>query len=257
MLPTLRAKLLTVLAPTLCVGLLCGAAYVQRDWPQRADAEPYHRRVHDAVMAIPLQMTPWIGQEQTPQAAAIQVLTPNVIRNIEFIDPRADALRRTQHHLSMSVVQCKQFSNMLGHYPPNCYKNFGDQLTRQIARNWTIAVPAGLQPLEIGGMEYEFERVIDGRTHRRIVYNFMVAPKAGILRDMKALEQAAEDYEQRYFGAAQFQVVFESLAGQELTQDERDEVFSTLMRYAAPAIEVLRDHDHAATDRATRNGASR
>lgn len=252
--PALRAKFFNILAPALCVGMLGGAFYVQRDWPQRGDAEPYHARAREAVQAIPLRMGHWVGQERTPQAAAIQVLKPNAIRNVELIDPRVKSLRRAEQRVSLSVVQCKQFTNMLGHYPPNCYKNFGHTLTRQAVRSWAVPVAPNARPLTIGGMEYQFERVIDGRTYRLIVYNFMVAPKRGILPDMKALEKAAEDYEQRYFGAAQFQVVFDSLAGQELNAAERDEVFSTLMRHAAPAIEVLQDQGDAGPDAGSSRG---
>ena len=42
------------------------------------------------------------------------------------------------------------------------------------------------------GTEYEFERLVDGKTRRRIVCFFMVVPEKGFARDMKALEFAAE-----------------------------------------------------------------
>jgi hypothetical protein len=243
-----RSKLARITAPVLTTGLLLGAAMVERDWPQRADAAPYHQRAAAAVRAIPLQMGPWVGTEKAPQAAAIQVLKPNVIRTIELTDPRASAMRRPDQKVWLSVVQTFRMGDMLGHYPPHCYPALGDTTTRAERRDWTVPVLASgasgavpdVQPLHIPGMEYQFERVVDGKTYRRIVYNFMVAPGRGILPDDRGLQDAAQNYEQRYHGAAQFQVVFNSLAAQELSRAERDEIFSTLMRHCGRAIEVLK-----------------
>lgn len=249
MIRTIRSNLARMVSPLLCVGMLLGAMYAQREWPQRADAGPYHERCALAIMAIPLQMGPWVGKERTPQTAAIEVLKPNVIRNIEFTDPRVQALRQPENRISLSIVQCKRIADMLGHFPPNCYPAFGDTLHSQRARDWQIVpLDPSSSPVRVQGMEYEFERVINGKTYKRIVYNFMVAPGRGVLREMKELEKAAEDYVQRYYGAAQVQLVFDSLAGQELPADERDQVFSTLMRYCASAIEVVKSGDPSVTD---------
>jgi hypothetical protein len=236
-----RSNFARLLAPTLCLGMLMGAMYAEREWPQRADAKPYHDRCALAIGAIPLQMGPWVGKERAPQSAAIEVLKPNAIRNIEFTDPRVAALRLPENRISLSIVQVRRIGDMLGHFPPNCYPAFGDTTRSQLAREWVVeSDDTGDQPMTIQGMEYVFERAVNGKTYKRIVYNFMVAPKRGILRDMKALEKAAEDYERRYYGAAQVQLVFDSLAGQEMSAGERDQVFSTLMRYCAPAIDVLK-----------------
>jgi hypothetical protein len=149
---------------------------------------------------------------------------------------------RPGQQLFLSVVQTKRGADMLGHFPPNCYPAFGDKLAHQQYRRWFVTVPeeSGPKPMLITGVEYHFDGVTNGRTYRRIVYNFMVAPARGILADMKMLEEAAEDYEQRYRGAAQFQVVFGSLAGHELPEADRDEIFTTLMRECGPAIELFK-----------------
>lgn len=240
----IRSNFVRMLAPLLCLGMLTGAMVAQREWPQRGDARPYHERCAAAIRAIPLQMGPWVGKERAPQTAAIELLKPNAIRNIEFTDPRVTALRQPETRIFLSIVQCRRISDMLGHYPPNCYPAFGDTLSGQTARDWQITTD-NQTPLRIQGMEYTFERVINGKTYKRIVYNFMVAPGRGVLREMKELEKAAEDYVQRYYGAAQVQLVFDSLAGQDLSESERDMVFSTLMRDCAAAIEVVKSSDHA------------
>lgn len=214
--------------------------YAEREWPQREDAKPFHLRCARAILEIPLQMGQLVGKERTPQSAAIEVLQPNAIRNIEFTDPQVNSLRQPENRISLSIVQVRRIGDMLGHFPPNCYPAFGDTTNRQTPRDWTISLPDGSEPMAIHGMEYVFERVVNGKTYKRTVYNFMVAPGRGILRDMKELEKAAEDYVRRYYGAAQVQVVFDSLAGQEMSVDSRDAVFSTLMRGCAPAIDVLK-----------------
>lgn len=238
----LNSNFSRMLAPVLCAALLMGAAYAQRGWPVRADAEPYHAKAAAVVASIPLKIGSWIGKDIEPERSVIEVLRPNTIRNIEFLDPRAATLGRPGQRFWLSVVQTKRAADMLGHFPPNCYPAFGDTLAHQQYRSWFVTVPspAGPKTLCIPGIEYHFDGVINGKTYRRIVYNFMVAPGRGILSDMKMLEEAAEDYEQRYRGAAQFQVVFRSLAGQELGEAERDEIFSTLMRACGPAIDVFK-----------------
>ena len=56
---------------------------------------------------------------------------------------------------------------------------------------------------------------------------------------MKGVEQAAEDYQQRYFGAAQFQVVFQSEGAAQRPREERDEIFATLIGPNIHLIETL------------------
>jgi hypothetical protein len=248
MIRMIRSNFARLLAPTLCLGMLMGAMYAEREWPQREDALPYHRECAAAITAIPLHMGPWVGKERAPQSAAIEVLKPNAIRNIEFTDPRVGALRQPENRISLSIVQVRRIGDMLGHFPPNCYPAFGDTMSSQVARDWEILPEPSASPMTIRGMEYVFERAVNGKTYKRIVYNFMVAPKRGLLRDMKDLEKAAEDYVRRYYGAAQVQVVFDSLAGQEMSAGQRDAVFTTLMRDCAAAIEVLKSGPASTTD---------
>ena len=244
-----RYKFIRTLSPALSVGMLLWAAHVTQAWPAPSDARPYQDRSRDAVNAIPLEIGRWVGREGKPDAAAIELLRPNIIRKIEYTDPSVAALRAPERKIWLNVVQCRRAADMLGHYPPRCYPSYGDVLIAARPRAWSIAgAPAselsGLQPaMAISGTEYAFERTVDGKSFRRIVYNFMIAPGRGLAPDMKELEEAAEDYRRRYFGAAQVQVVFASLAGQEPSEAERDEIFSTLMQASRPAIEVLQSGD--------------
>ena len=91
----------------------------------------------------------------------------------------------------------------------------------------------------ITGHEYQFTEVWQGQTNHTVVYNFLIVPGRGIVRDMKGVEEAAEDYQQRYFGAAQFQVVFHGLASADRSRDERDAMFAALIGPNLKVIETL------------------
>lgn len=238
-----RYKFIRTLSPALTAALLIWSAGVVDAWPSPADANPYHERSKEAVRAIPTQIGRWVGHEVPPQTAAVEILRPNIIRTIEYADPSAAAIRRPERRVWLSIVQCRYAGDMLGHYPPKCYPSYGDTMLTARRRDWSVPTvgAAGLEgkPWAIAGTEYRFERLVDGKSYRRTVYNFMVAPGRGLAPDMKELDEAAEDYRRRYYGTAQVQVVFASLAGQEPSEAERDEIFSTLMQACRPAIEVL------------------
>jgi hypothetical protein len=73
-------------------------------------------------------------------------------------------------------------------------------------------------------MEYHFQARSPGEP-RKCVYNFFVLPGKGIVPDMDDVQRATADYRRRYFGAAQFQLVFYS----DLSQSARDSAFATII----------------------------
>jgi hypothetical protein len=241
----LRGKYSVLIAPLVCVALLTGAGWVQRDLRAPASFEPYHAKAKAAIEAIPTNMGSWIGTERKVEPAAQQLLRPNIIRSMVLADNRVESLRGPQQSVFLTIVQCRRALDMLGHYPPRCYPAIGDTLQESRPRTWVIDDGSGAKPgsasnlLPITGTEYEFERIVEGQTRRRVVYFFMVVPGKGIAADMKALEEAADDYQQRYYGAAQFQVVFDSIKGQGPSSEQRDETYQTLMTEIAPAIRAL------------------
>jgi hypothetical protein len=104
-------------------------------------------------------------------------------------------------------------------------------------RDWNVG------GMTIPGVEYGFEQKLVGQTYRTTVYNFFVVPGGKsnnpLRRDMDAVRDAAEDYQQRYYGAAQFQVVFQGLSSADLSRSERDEIFQTLIEPTIPVIKTL------------------
>src|SRR3954452_17916387 len=104
-------------------------------------------------------------------------------------------------------------------------------------RDWTVG------DLVIPGVEYGFEQKLVGQTYRTTMYNFFVVPgsktTSPLRRDMDAVYDAIEDYPQRYYGAAQFQVVSQGLSSADLPRSERDEIFRTLIEPTIPVIKPL------------------
>lgn len=231
----LRQVAFTVTAPLLSLGLLAGIFAEQRTHLKPQDVEPYHQRAKEAVEEVPYFIGTWTGQDDEIPVAAQKLLRPNAILSRTFVDTSPGDWRSTTRSASLLIVQCRDSRDMVGHYPPICYRAHGLTLDEKSSgpRDWTV------NGKTIPGYEYQFIEVFHGRTTRTVVYNFLIVPKRGIVRNMKGVEQAAEEYEQRYYGAAQFQVVFQRQTSADRTRYERDEIFATIMGPNIQLIETL------------------
>jgi hypothetical protein len=208
----------------------------KRTYRTPEDFEPYHTRAFAAIHSIPWTIGPLSGQKEPVPAAAQQLLRPNgEIFSRRYTDTRLARIGKPTSSVSFLIVQCKNANDMVGHYPPNCYPSQGHELLgAPIPRDWIV------DGERIPGTEYRFQKVLGRQTVRTVVYNFMVVPKRGIVRDIKGVAASAEDYQQRYYGAAQVQVVFTEPAGTTVTESERDAVFQTLMRPTLQVLDVLK-----------------
>jgi hypothetical protein len=137
-------------------------------------------------------------------------------------------------------VDCKDARDLQGHYPPNCYPAQGQPLISQVQRTWQ------LPNMDIDGMEYHFAP--ESQTGaEKVVYNFFVTPRVPgvavshkeldgvICRDIGSVYKSGEDYQRRYFGAAEFQLV----SGSEMTTQERDQAFIDLLGPNEDMIKTL------------------
>ena len=226
--------------PLLCAGVLLGIALEKSGHVRPQDAEAYHARVKAAIeemdWSIPDERgSIWFGEEVKPTKAAVELLRPNVILSRRYTDDRGRS--HSARQCSVLIVHCKDSRDMVGHYPENCYVNIGETVAEKRDREWHVAGST------IIGTEYifeQFDRSASARRRRRCVYNFLVVPKGDgmvIVRDIKGLNEAAEDYQKRYFGAAQFQFVFNG--ADELTRIQRDEIFEALLGSNPGVFEAL------------------
>src|SRR2546421_11997786 len=224
-------KLLSLFAaPFMSLGLLGGIAKEHRQYLTPADFERYHARAKAAIESLPLMIGSWKGfdaDEKVPKEAQV-LLKPNRILMRCYTDISVAHIEQARK-VSLLIVQCKLSGDMVGHFPPICYPSHGYDLVRKAPRDWQVS------SIKIPGMEYEFVKIEGGRPERTIIYNFFVVPTRGMARDIDGVKAAAEDYQQRYYGAAQFQVEFDG----EVPRTERDEIFVALMDKAVAVIEQL------------------
>ena len=223
-----------LLGPGLCLLVISSMSLENRRYHNEADIEPFHQKAAQAIEQIPLVIAPWMGTEKPLSADERRILNPNAYRCIEFSDTRAAALTDPSRRVLLMVAQCRRAGQMNGHYPPECYPSRGYMpAANDHPRTWTVG------NRQIDGMEYVFERREGGRVARTAVYNFMVLPNQGIRADMKAINESAEDYQQRYYGAAQFQVVFAGALAEANARGERDAIFQELMIPCLGVIQTL------------------
>ena len=234
-------SLLPILAsPLLCLCLLGGIALQQRTRlrPDAPAVRQYHVRALQAINDMPSTIyvdgVEWNAKPRDPTAAAVKLLKPNVILSRQYVEGVYDRYpQRFARFADLLIVQCRDSRDMTGHYPPICYKNIGYENYQE---------PETPQPLRIGSLSvpytrYYFQRWEQGQPFQICIYNFFVVPGRGVVRDIKGVHQAAEDYERRFFGAAQFQVLIPLSVVSD--QKDRDRIFEALIQSRPGLIETL------------------
>jgi hypothetical protein len=232
MINSIQRWVMTLAAPAVCVLLLGGMSAQNRTYLKTNDFEPFHAKVVAEADKLPMSFDNWVGAFAEVPKPALRLLNPNVIRCVEFTEIDPARLANPRRALFV-MVQCKRSGDMVGHYPPRCYAATGYELVDSQERDWRVG------DTTLPGTEYSFVRNAQGGASRVIVYNFMIVPRRGIFRDISGVRSAAEDYQQRYFGAAQFQVVFDGPMC-DLPRQERDEVAASLLRPTLGVIALLK-----------------
>lgn len=225
--PRKPARRLAWLAPVMTASLLGGMLMYGFTLPVPADANPYHAQIKTIARAItedpPPELAGWVGKDQEVPREAQVLLRPNLIISRHFVNGR------TGEQANLLVVQCKDARDIAGHWPPNCYPAQGLVLEHSEPRTWTV-----------GGTVYEGREYWFADPFRpgqeRVVSNFLIIPDGRAVADMKAVRDATGDYELRYFGAAQVQVLTE----EELTDERRREIVELFIAGYRPLIEAMK-----------------
>jgi hypothetical protein len=189
-----------------------------------ADAAPYHAAVQQAATRIPLHMGSWLGEDVPVPPAAVQLLKPNVIVSRRYTDLRSG------RRFDFLLVQCSDIRDILGHYPPVCYRGQGWTTDAAEPGDWETG------DLTITGTSYTFERKRQGLPARLVVYNFILLPDGRICRGMDEADEAAQDLRRKYFGAAQVQLVFDG----SVPEDVRDEVLQMTVAANRDLFDTIR-----------------
>jgi hypothetical protein len=164
-----------------------------------------------------LQPTP---VDPTAYHLKIAMLKPNVIISRRY---RQSGSNR---EVGLLLVQCSDARDILGHYPPVCYRSNGCTEDSREQADWNV------DGLTVTGMRYFFTTP---RHNSLVIDNFLLLPNGTIARDMDAIQLAAKDRRQKYFGAAQVQLVYD----QGIDASERAEITSTFVGMLSPVIDVI------------------
>jgi hypothetical protein len=218
---------------------------------QPAVAEPHMVRCRNAVAVFPMIVKgasgTWTGRDTEVPAPAIQLLNPNAILSRDYVNDE------TKTMVSLLIVNCKDARYLQGHYPPNCYPAQGKELIK-FNDNGT---PRNGEPrtwhlphMDVTGMEYHFAPK-SPTDQEQVVYNFFVMPRVPtvtvshkeldgvICPDIGSVYTSGEDYQRRYYGAAEFQLV----TGPRMTRQERDQAFLDLLGPNETLIRTLENRD--------------
>lgn len=216
------------LAPVLTASLLGGMVLYGFTLPVPSDADPYHARMVELAQDMPLSFGDWRGRDEEVAREAQVLLNPNVIISRKFLN------ERTRETAVLLVVQCRDSRDLQGHWPPNCYPANGYQLAAVEPMTWTA------DGREYPGREYRFTKASERGA--LIVSNFLLVPDGRVAGEMALVTDASGDYELRSFGAAQVQVLTESL----LTPQRRREVVEEFIAAYRPLIEAMRHREASA-----------
>jgi hypothetical protein len=229
-----RVKIFRTLiaAPVLCLGMLGVVAVDASRQQPPPEVDAYHAKVKTVIESVPFFMganNEWVGKEEQVPEAAQKLLKPNAIISRRYVDNSSNDGQTAPRSGHLLLEQCRDSSDMDGHWPPNCYPNKGEKLVFEAPRKWTV----GGHPVRL--TEYHFAQVTADGTYLRCVYNFLIVPGSGTTRDMDDVRTATTDYRQRYYGSAQVQVIVDG----DLPKTEREQIFMDLVSPLSNAITAI------------------
>lgn len=213
-------------ACAMTLALLAGVTYTQYFLRQpAAGAEAYHERARLVAGDFPFHFERWLGVEVPVPQAAVTMLKPNFILSRRYQEIGSG---RTA---SLVVVHCRDSRDILGHYPPVCYKGQGWLEDSTKPQDWVV----GKETIEATRYVFHSDRAAGGQ--ELVVDNFMILPNGLTARDMTSVTLAAQDNRLKHFGAAQVQVVYP----QGMSEADRSDVFTAFVRELEPLIRSLKN----------------
>src|SRR5450432_2229925 len=209
--------------PVISVFMLAGMLAEASTHIKPADADQHLADCRAAIDNIPTTIVGvtgniWSGSDEQVPAAATQLLQPNKILSRHYVNHNVDNQNDMQN-VQLLIVDCSDARDLQGHYPHNCYPAQGQDEISQQSRTWH------LNDMDIEGIEYHF--VGNEMGEDVVVYNFFVTPaipgklvshpelNGVICRDINSVYTSGEDYQRRYYGAAEFQLVSKTIMTRE------------------------------------------
>lgn len=217
-----RPTIPALLGPLATVFVLAGLAWSIEQREPSADMVAVQDRVREAAESFPDLIDGWYGRRVEIPAPAVHILKPNALIS-----------RRYRHAgsgetVKLLLVHTRDAVDLVHHYPPVCYPNNGWEPVWSERRRWVGA------ERHVPLREYCFERGGFDDKRRIVVTNFMVSA-AGLHPGMEPVRRIANAPSRRFFGAAQFQLIFDA----SISRKRRREVFRTLVGACRPVIDTL------------------
>ncbi len=163
---------------------------------ESAEVNRYHEEVRSIIESIPVDINGWQGEKVPLPQSATNLLRPNGLNARRYV--------HSERGLSatLMIVQCRDARDMAGHYPPRCYPANG-WLTPDDSQDKFISVDG--QRMAV----YEYHRLA-GQNERDItVYNLFALPTGELSVNMRDVYRLSADYQYRYYGAAQVQIIID------------------------------------------------
>jgi hypothetical protein len=228
--------------PLISITMLVGIVAEAQTHVHPADAQPYLDVSRKAINNIPFTLVGptgnlWTGTQVPIAQAATELLRPNTILSRDYVN------EATGISVTLLIVDCSDARDLQGHYPPRCYPAQGQPEIDSKPRTWRLT------GMDIKGMEYEFAKGDLG--DKEVVYNFFITPcvpgvavshkelNGAICPDMDDVYISGEDYQRRYYGAAEFQLVMSGT----MSADQRDTAFVDLITPIQNVIRTLMNRD--------------
>lgn len=219
-----------LLAPLASLAILGAAAVEIHHRPQPQDALPFHQRIRALMADIPMRIGDWTGVNKDVPREAQALLQPNAMLS------RGYRNLVTGQSVDVIIVQTRDARDMVGHYPPVCYRNLGwklEPLPTSNPRRLDITLADTSLPLVL----YQFSLQRSSGDETQWIYNFMILPGTGFFPDMDSVEHAEADYTKRFFGASQVQIIFRD---PRMTDAERQDIARTFLNALKHVILAIR-----------------
>lgn len=231
------------LAPALSLAIALAIPVVLNLDPEQAPtAGPARERVISAIDDVPYSIGPWVGRDIPLPEAAIKLLRPNATLSRRFSN------LMTNQRIDLLLVHCGDARDMLGHFPPVCYPNFGwipaheaapeqqmprdPNTDRHGGRPITLTVDGATFPASM----YEFWRIQDWSSESRIrIFNLFVLPDGRVTHTIDDVSRGTSLLGASIYGVAQVQLVTDAgmslddaVAAAEAVLSGLDRVFNEL-----------------------------
>jgi hypothetical protein len=220
-----------VAAALLGVMIATNAAGTMRTAPGTVE---YFERVKGTIEGVPMQSGPWLGVEIPVIAAAQELLQPNKIMQRRYTNAE------TREWFDLLIVHCGDVRDMLGHYPPVCYKANGWTLAQRTPMS--VEIRPGVSgnaegsAIEVPAMRYAFEREYDFVEEQIRIINLFALPKSesdvSFGRDLSLPDRAGRFRSRARLGSAQVQIIVPA----EMDAPRRDEIVATAMELVSPVL---------------------